>query len=104
MFSAVESLGTKRPSHWLVASSIMAISRSGSPRPSNQSWVLVSHCTNSPKRLRRDRHSCTFPIFSFRGRHSLASIIHFRTVSRLTFHSVLLSQVFARQRRSESSI
>src|SRR5580704_15818187 len=48
--SLVESLATKRANHRLVASSIMLISRIGPPRPSNQSWSLVSHCTNSPKR------------------------------------------------------
>ncbi len=61
----------------------MAISRSSSPRPSSQSCSLVSHCTSSPNRLRRGRHICTCSILCLRGLHSLASIIHFRTVSRL---------------------
>src|SRR5580698_5769134 len=84
MFSLVESLATKRANHRLVASSIMLISRIGPPRPSNQSWSLVSHCTNSPKRLRRGRHSWIFSMRCLRARHSLASSIHCRTVSRLT--------------------
>ena len=55
MFSAVESLRTKRANRRLVASSIIAISSIFSPRPSNQSCSLVSHCTISPYRLRRAR-------------------------------------------------
>src|ERR1035441_981480 len=51
MFSTVESLATNRANHRLVASSIMLISKISSPRPSNQSWGLVSHCTSSPNRL-----------------------------------------------------
>src|SRR6266446_8874401 len=92
MFSTVESLATKRANHRLVASSIMLISKISSPRPSNQSWSLVSHCTNSPKRLRRGRHSWIFSTRCFRARHSLAPIIHCRTVSRLTSMSCFFAR------------
>src|SRR5450755_2055325 len=83
MFSSVESCRTKRANNRLVASSIMAIRYSFSPRPSNQSCSLVSHCTSSPNRLRRGRQTCTCWIFSFFARHSLPRIIHVRTVSLL---------------------
>ena len=85
MFSIVESLDTNRPNQRLVASSIMLMSNISSPRPSSQSCSLVSHCTSSPNRLRRSRHSCSSPTRRFPARHSLASTIHFRTVSRLTW-------------------
>src|ERR1017187_8348750 len=84
MFSTVESLDTNRANQRLVASSIMLIGKISSPRPSNQSCLLVSHCTSSPTRLRRKRHSWISATCCFRPRHSLASIIHRRTVSRLT--------------------
>src|ERR1022692_1876813 len=93
MFSTtVESLATNRANHRLVASSIMLISKISSPRPSSQSWSLVSHCTSSPYRLRRGRHSCTFSTRCLRGRHNLAPIIHCRTVSRLTAMSCFLAK------------
>src|ERR1017187_4328258 len=95
MFSTVESLTTKRANHRLVASSIMLISKISSPRPSSQSWSLVSHCTSSPNRLRRGRHSCTFSTRCLRGRHNLAPIIHCRTVSRLTSISCFLARYSA---------
>src|ERR1017187_1754656 len=84
MFSTVESLATNRANQRPVASSIMLINNIPSPRPSNQSWSLVSHCTSSPKRLRRGRHSWIFSTRCFPGRHSFALVIHSRTVSRLT--------------------
>ena len=83
MFSSVESCRTKRANNRLVASSIIAIRYSFSPRPSSQSCSLVSHCTNSPNRLRRGRQTWTCLTFSFFARHSLPPIIHFRTVSLL---------------------
>jgi len=43
MFGSVESLGTKRATSSLVASSIMWIRYNFSPRPSSQSCSLVSH-------------------------------------------------------------
>src|ERR1700730_14135297 len=92
MFSTVESLLTNRANHRLVASSIMLISKISSPRPSNQSWSLVSHCTNSPKRLRRGRHSWIFSTLCLRARHSFAWIIHCRAVSRLTSMSCFLAK------------
>src|SRR5207247_851441 len=46
----------------------MAIRYSCSPRPSSQSCSLVSHCTNSPNRLRRGRQTCTSSTFSFFAR------------------------------------
>ena len=62
-----------------------AISLIGSRlRPSSQSWMLVSHCTNSPRQLRRGRQTCTSllsPGFAFQPP---ASISHFRSVSLLT--------------------
>ena len=84
MFSSVESCRTNRANNWLVASSIIAIRYSFSPRPSSQSCSLVSHCTNSPNRLRRGRHTRIVLIFSRFARHSFARIIHCRTVSLLT--------------------
>jgi len=83
MFSSVESCRTKRANRRLVASSIMAIKYSFSPRPSSQSCSLVSHCTSSPNRLRRGRQVWTSLTFARFPRHSLPRIIHFRTVSRL---------------------
>ena len=84
MFSRVLSRATKRPQLRLVASSIIRTKwGTGSPRPSNQSWSEVSHCTNSPNRLRRGRQACTFFTFSAFARHSLPRIIHCRTVSLL---------------------
>src|SRR5579872_1085099 len=83
MFSSVESCRTNRANKRLVASSIIAIRYSRSPRSSNQSCSLVSHCTNSPNRLRRGRQVWTSLIFAFFPRHSLARIIHCRTVSLL---------------------
>ena len=65
MFSSVESLATNRANHRLVASSIILISNILSPRPSNQAWSLVSHCTNSPKRLRRSRHAWIFSVAAY---------------------------------------
>src|SRR5262245_29223587 len=46
--------------------------------------MLVSHCTSSPRQLRRGRHRCT--VFTFRGLavHAPLSISHFRKVSLLT--------------------
>jgi hypothetical protein len=98
MFSMVESLSTNLANHRLVASSIMLISSISSPRPSSQSWSLVSHCTNSPNRLRRGRHSWIFSTRAFRARHNLASIIQRRTVSRLT------SMPWCLARYSEASV
>src|ERR1039458_9177281 len=95
MFSTVESLTTNRANHRLVASSIMLISKISSPRPSSQSWSLVSHCTSSPNRLRRGRHSWTFSKRCVRARHNLAPIIHCRTVSRLTSISCFLARYSA---------
>src|SRR5450759_1032719 len=83
MFSSVVSCRTNRANSRLVASSIMAIRYSFSPRPSSQSCSLVSHCTSSPYRLRRGRQTCTAFTFSSLARHSFPPIIHFRTVSRL---------------------
>src|SRR5579864_6712040 len=83
MFSAVESCRANRANSRLVASSIIAIRYNFSPRPSSQSCSLVSHCTSSPNRLRRGRHTCTCRTLSFLARHSLPAIIHFRTVSLL---------------------
>src|ERR1039457_1735227 len=95
MFSTVESLTTKRANHRLVASSIMLISKISSPRPSSQSWSLVSHCTSLPNRLRRRRHSCTFSTRRLPGRAHLAPLIHCRTVSRLTSISCFLARYSA---------
>src|SRR6266542_5652 len=95
MFSTVESLVTKRANQRPVASSIMLINNICCPRPSNQSWSLVSHCTSSPKRLRRGRHSWIFSTCCFRARHSLAPIIHCRTVSRLASMSCFLARYSA---------
>src|SRR5450755_2804694 len=95
MFSSVESCLTKRANNRLVASSIMAIRYSFSPRPSNQSCSLVSHCTSSPNRLRRGRQTCTCWIFSFFARHSLPRIIHVRTVSLLASIPCLLPRYSA---------
>src|SRR5215472_18695061 len=61
----------------------MAIRYSFSPLPSNQSCSLVSHCTSSPNRLRRGRQGCTCGTLAFFPHHSLARIIHCRTVSLL---------------------
>ncbi len=83
MFSSVVSWRTNRANSRLVASSIMAIRYSFSPRPSSQSWSLVSHCTSSPKRLRRGRHRCGCSTFSSLARHNFPWIIHCRTVSLL---------------------
>src|SRR5580658_1462015 len=83
MFSSVESCRTKRAHNRLVASSIIAIRQNLSPRPSSQSCSLVSHCTSSPKRLRRGRQICTCLTFSLSARHNLPPIIHCRTVSLL---------------------
>src|ERR1017187_2986770 len=86
MFSSVESCRTNRANNRLVASSIMAIRYNFSPlspRPSSQSCSLVSHCTNSPNRLRRGRHVWTCPTFAFLPRHNSAPSIHCRTVSLL---------------------
>src|SRR5580704_10264291 len=83
MFSSVESCRTKRANSRLVASSIMAIRYSFSPRPSSQSCSLVSHCTSSPLRLRRGRQVCTSPTRAFLPLHSSPLIIHCRTVSLL---------------------
>src|SRR6202162_2432972 len=95
MFSSVESCRTNRAHNRLVASSIMAIRYNFSPRPSSQSCSLVSHCTNSPNRLRRGRQVWTCLTFSFFPRHSLARIIHCRTVSLLTSRPCLLSKYSA---------
>src|SRR6516165_2708669 len=92
MFSSVESCRTNRANNRLVASSIIAIRYNFSPRPSSQSCSLVSHCTNSPNRLRRRRQICTCPILSFFPFHSLARIIHCRTVSLLTSMPCLLAK------------
>src|ERR1035438_6380624 len=95
MFSSVESCRTKRANSRLVASSIMAIRYSFSPRPSSQSCSLVSHCTSSPKRLRRGRQQCTCLTFSLLARHSLPRIIHCRTVSLLASIPCFLSRYSA---------
>src|SRR5437660_879819 len=95
MFSSVESCRTKRANNRLVASSIIAIRYNFSPRPSSQSCSLVSHCTNSPNRLRRGRHTCTCLTLSFFTRHNLPRIIHFRTVSLLASMPCLSSKYSA---------
>ena len=46
-----ESCRANRANNRLVASSIIAIKYSFSPRPSSQSCSEVSHCTSSPQRL-----------------------------------------------------
>src|SRR3954470_8190954 len=85
MFSSVESLTTNRAYIRLVASSIIAIRYIRLPRPSSQSWLLVSHCTSSPNRLRRRRRGvCSCP-----PRHQFstpapppAPLLHFRNLLR----------------------
>src|SRR5579872_4073744 len=104
MFSAVESCRTKRANNRLVASSILAISYSFSPRPSSQSCSLVSHCTNSPYRLRRGRHWCTCLTFSFFARHSFPRINPLPHRLPAHLNAVFLPQILAGQRRTESLI
>jgi hypothetical protein len=67
MFSSVESCRTNRQNRRLVASSIIFMRYSFSPRPSSQSCSLVSHYTFSILA------GCTF--------QRPASVIHFRAVS-----------------------
>ena len=55
-----ESCRTKRAVSSLVASSIIWIRYSFSPRPSSQSCSSVSHCTNSPREPRLARHWCNY--------------------------------------------
>src|ERR1700724_3616611 len=86
---------TKPARRRLVASSIMLIKYSFGPRPSSQSCSLVSHCTNSPQRLRRGRHVCTFSIRFGLARHSLASLIQPRSVSRPPFTPCFLARYSA---------
>src|SRR5262249_51141532 len=50
--------------------------------PSSQSCSLVSHCTNSPRALRRGRHKWIASILCFRLRHSPARCISCRKASR----------------------
>jgi hypothetical protein len=92
MFSSVESCRTKRAVSWLVASSIMWIKYSFSPRPSSQSCSLVSHCTNSPRQSRRGRHSWIVSIFWPRARHNFAPIMICRSASRPIFTLCLLAK------------
>src|ERR1039458_9785662 len=103
MFSSVESCRTNRANNRLVASSIMAIKYSFSPRPSSQSCSLVSHCTNSPKRLRRGPgvdllDLLLLPPPQFAAHHPLPHGL----LARLDL--VLLPQVFRRQRRPEPPV
>src|SRR5437899_2619012 len=46
--------------------------------------MLVSHCTNSPRQLRRGLHTCTCWIRRGLACHAPACINHFRRVSLLT--------------------
>src|SRR5271157_1601648 len=62
----------------------MATKYSRGPRPSSQSCTEVSHCTNSPRQLRRDRHTCTSSTFRRFPRRNPAAISHCRSVSLLT--------------------
>jgi hypothetical protein len=67
----------------LVASSIKAINCNCGPRSSSHRNGDVSIITNSPNPTRRSRHTCTARSLFRRARHNSASIIHFRSVSRL---------------------
>jgi hypothetical protein len=81
--SPPESLGTKRAYIRLVASSIIAIRYNRSPPPSSH---RAHWCPTAPV----PRHGCggapqvNFPRFCRRPFHRLASILHGRTLSRLT--------------------
>src|SRR5687767_8696552 len=104
MFSTVESLATKRANHRPVASSIMLISSISSPRPSNQSWSLVSHCTNfaipAPSRppFMNLLHALLPRPPQFRLHHPLP----YRLPAHLDI--VLLGQILRRQRRPKSPV
>src|ERR1700691_1111880 len=71
--------------------------------PLRKSCALASHCTSSPKRLRRGRHTCTVATFCSLARHSLPRIIHCRTVSLPPQCRVSCPNI-PRQRRPEPSV
>src|SRR4051794_24068577 len=84
MCPSVESVVTNRANSVLVASSISATRYIlFGPRSSSQAWTLVSHCTNSPRQLRRCRHTCICFTFRRLASHSPAWISSLRSVSRL---------------------
>src|SRR5580698_6195640 len=101
MFSPVESCRTNRANNRLVASSVMAIRYSFSPRPSSQSCTEVSHCASSPKRLRRGRQTCSTFVFCSFARHSFARDHPLPQGLLAHFNVVFVGQIFGSQRRPE---
>jgi hypothetical protein len=76
-FSSVVSCATKRAHSRLLASSITAINEHPGARSANHRNGELSCITNSPKHA---LFTCCA-----RGRHNCARVIHFRSVSRLTW-------------------
>ena len=74
------------------------------PRPSSQSCSLVSHCTSSPKRLRRGRQVCTSSTRSGFARNSLAANPPASQCHATHLYLVLLRQVLAGERRAKAPI
>ena len=68
-----------------MASSITAINWHAGPRSSSQRKGELSCITNSPKLALRSRHTWIFFTRWQRGCQKAAWVIHFRSVSRLTW-------------------